>query len=132
MLYICIYAYATVRVVRSSDRERSPGLRTRSESRHTREAARHHMFLPHTRTDSTTQNTTFFYTFTVDTRTPHAAAAYRHLNPVFSHSILSLICSLIDFAVPIFMYAAKRNSFCFLHILPGPLSMQSLLPSFVH
>ena len=26
----------------------------------------------------------FFYTFTVDTRTPHAAAAHRHLNPVFS------------------------------------------------
>ena len=52
---------ATVQVVRSPDRDRSPGLTTMSESRHTWEAARHHMFLPHTHTDSTTKNTTFFF-----------------------------------------------------------------------
>ena len=65
-----------------------------------------HVPTSHTHRQRNTKHS-FFYTFTVDTRTPHAAAAHRHLNPVFS-------------------------PFVFLYILPGPLSLQPLLPSFVH
>ena len=80
----------TVRVVRSPDRDRSPGLTTRSESRHTREAARHHMFLPHTRTDSTTQNTTFF----LHIHSGHQDPAYRRGTPTFKPSVFPTLFSL--------------------------------------